>query len=341
MHHDGGRRRAPASRARSAARICCAAAAPSWPIAAMVTDLAVLSASMITPRSTARAGCVSLMMPLPAARGVATARLRAGADPRRLRTAGRPARSRSLSSADNSPRALSTCLMSSNALLPRLRRRPEASTGMAASAASVIDQQHVELLAHQRLERPTSGMSPCALRECAAPPRTRARRPRPAACRHRAARGSTASRSPPAGMRDLSSAIRFCSSSRCSGLFARLAQRARRSRDRCRPRPAASASRRPTGTSARPALSLMSRQRVERRDDLPGHVLLHGDERIVGGHRPAVLADLLGQRADRRHHRICVGEQLVLQPQRMHLLHPFGHRRARPCARTMGCANVR
>ena len=79
--------------------------------------------------------------------------------------------------------------------------------------------------------------------------------------------------------------------------------------DRCRPPPAASASRKPPGTSARPSPRVMSRQRIERGDDLARCVLLQRDERIVGGHGPAILANLLGQGGDRRHHRIGVGEQ--------------------------------
>ena len=52
-------------------------------------------------------------------------------------------------------------------------------------------------------------------------------------------------------------------------------------------------------------------------------------------------ADLLGPGGDRSHQRVAVGKELVLQPQRMELLHPFGQGNFEAIARTTGCAKVR
>ena len=54
--------------------------------------------------------------------------------------------------------------------------------------------------------------------------------------------------------------------------------------------------------------------------------LLHGDERIVVRNRPTFGTDLSGEQFDLSHHRVGVGKNLVLQPQRMHLVHPLGER---------------
>ena len=59
--------------------------------------------------------------------------------------------SRSLSSAESSPLAVSTCSISSNALLPRLGVRRKHRRNRRQRRFRV-DQQHEELLAHQRLE---------------------------------------------------------------------------------------------------------------------------------------------------------------------------------------------
>src|SRR5262245_5237750 len=66
---------------------------------------------------------------------------------------------------------------------------------------------------------------------------------------------------------------------------------------------------------------------IERRDDLARHVLLQRDEGIAGGRGRSVFANLVCQGGDGRHHRVGAGEQLELQPQGMQLLHPFRHRR--------------
>jgi hypothetical protein len=68
--------------------------------------------------------------------------------------------------------------------------------------------------------------------------------------------------------------------------------------------------------------------RIERSDDLAGRSLLHGDERIVAGHGLPILANLVGNSGDRGHHRVLIGEQLVPQPQGVHLVHPFRQRGA-------------
>ena len=99
----------------------------------------------------------------------------------------------------------------------------------------------------------------------------------------------------------------------------RLSQRAASRQDRCRPRPGASASRRPRGTSARPSPRVSRARHRARRRSGAKRVSCKATNGLSRGHGPAILAHLLGQRRDRRHQRIGVGEQLVLQPQRMHL----------------------
>ena len=56
--------------------------------------------------------------------------------------------------------------------------------------------------------------------------------------------------------------------------------------------------------------------------------LLHRNKRIVVGGGPPVLANLFGHAGDGRHQRIGVGEDLVLQPQRMELPHQIRQRRS-------------
>src|SRR6516225_7966319 len=63
--------------------------------------------------------------------------------------------------------------------------------------------------------------------------------------------------------------------------------------------------------------------RVERGDDLAGGVLLYRDEWIIGGQGPAVVANLLCHGGDWGHHGVRIGEQLVLQAQRVQLVHPL------------------
>ena len=94
----------------------------------------------------------------------------------------------------------------------------------------------------------------------------------------------TASRSPPTGMRDLSSAIRFCSSSSMQRALRRLPQRTRRGRVDA---DGGLQRRRAVHRQERPLRQRLAHVPpcVERRDDLPGYVLLHRDERIVGGRR--------------------------------------------------------
>ena len=152
--------------------------------------------------------------------------------------------------------------------------------------------------------------------ECGARPRTRARRPPPASCRHRAGRGSPlrAIRRPgyaPSVRRSAPAAVRDATGS--SPPSATVA-----SRTGSTPNGGLEhrASRRPQERPLGQRLAHVP-PGVERSDDLPGHVLLHRDEWIVGGHGLAILAHLSGHGGDRRHHRIGVGEQLVLQPQRM------------------------
>jgi hypothetical protein len=56
--------------------------------------------------------------------------------------------------------------------------------------------------------------------------------------------------------------------------------------------------------------------------------LLHGDERIAAGNGLAILANLVGKSSNRGHNRIYIGEQLVLEPQGVHLMHAFRQRGA-------------
>ena len=138
----------------------------------------------------------------------------------------------------------------------------------------LVDQQHEELLAHQRLElrQRQRGRSVvrAAIRRIASKPRSSTSR---APCRHRAAPRTSASRSPPLPICALA-ARRYAlrTSSRCSGLFAGLARRARWRRIDAERGLQQRASRRSTGTSARTAFSVASRQRIERVDDLLRHL---------------------------------------------------------------------
>ena len=53
---------------------------------------------------------------------------------------------------------------------------------------------------------------------------------------------------------------------------------------------------------------------------------MHCDKGIIAGYAFAVLANLVSQRGDRSHHRIFVGEEFVLQTQRVHLPYPIRER---------------
>ena len=77
------------------------------------------------------------------------------------------------------------------------------------------------------------------------------------------------------------------------------------------------------------AFSLRSRQASSELHDLIGNLLLHCKERIVLARRLSVLANILGKSRHHAHEGIGVGKHLVRQPQRMHLLHPFGRSRVR------------
>ncbi len=61
-------------------------------------------------------------------------------------------------------------------------------------------------------------------------------------------------------------------------------------------------------------------------DQLREH-FLRLQERVVGGHRLALLAHLLGHLGDGRDQRVAVGHQLIGQAQRMQALAPFGRLR--------------
>src|SRR5262249_9059887 len=117
---------------------------------------------------------------------------------------------RLLSSSESGPLALKTCLMRSNAL--RLTSPLSGSIeGRAASAASVSGTRIANCSRTSALKA-DNGMSPWArrMRRRASKPRS-STPPRPVPTKSNAR--MIASRSPPTGMRALSSATRFCSSS--------------------------------------------------------------------------------------------------------------------------------
>ena len=125
---------------------------------------------------------VALMMlsPGPACRRSGTsARLRAAADPRSTPNSWATSFIRCLSSAENSPRAPQHLLDEFERLAPGSAASGGSIDGIAASAAFLIDQQHVELLAHERLEGRQRHVAVRA-RECGARSRIRVRRPQPA-----------------------------------------------------------------------------------------------------------------------------------------------------------------
>ena len=68
---------------------------------------------------------------------------------------------------------------------------------------------------------------------------------------------------------------------------------------------------------------------VERVDDLLGSLFLHREERVVAADWLPVLANLVGKARHHAHERIGIGKHFVRQPQRVHLLHPFGGGRVR------------
>ena len=100
-------------------------------------------------------------------------------------------------------------------------------------------------------------------------------------------------------------------------------------RRRCRPRPAAPASRRCAGT--RSAISsCVSRQPSSPATICFGHLLLQREERIVRGHRLAILATFSAALLTAPMQRVVVAEQLVLQRAADALAHP-----SRPSAGVM------
>ena len=190
---------------------------------------------------------------------------------RRLRAAApsaipnsRPTRSVARPRADNSPRAISTCA---------IRRRPCAFVSASrqhrrngGERGFLVDQQHVDIArARSALNAPRSGDVAVRPADAAHALRTRARRPRLAPCRRKAARGSTLRAVRPANPRlqlgdpRLQQAAGAADSARpCAEAACRL--------DRCRRRPAAPANRRSTGTCARRASRCSrARHRARRR----------------------------------------------------------------------------
>ena len=65
---------------------------------------------------------------------------------------------------------------------------------------------------------------------------------------------------------------------------------------------------------------------VERGLDLIGDRTLGLDERVVGGHRPAVLAHPLGGRLERREQRVLIRQREALEAQRVHHAERLGGR---------------
>ena len=102
------------------------------------------------------------------------------------------------------------------------------------------------------------------------------------------------------------------------------------------------ASHRSTGTSvsAKASLAACAMHRAQRQS---GATCFSCSARngLSGDTGLRFLRHLARERSNRRHQRICVGEQLVLQPQRMQLLQAIPPRAALTSARTDGCANVR
>ena len=126
-------------------------------------------------------------------------------------------------------------------------------------------------------------------------------------------------------MRDFSSAMRDCSSSRCSGLVCAF----RNGRASVGSMPDGGLQRRRAVDRQEHVLA----QRfghippgVEACDDLLGDRFLHREKRVVCGDRPPILARPLGHGLNRRHQRIRIGEKFVLQPQGMQLAHGVGDR---------------
>ena len=203
----------------------------------------------------------------------------------------------------------------------------------------LIDQQHVELLAHQRLEvrQAACRREPARMRRTASNPRSSI-----AAARH-------ARIEEPADDGFAQAADRNARLELGNPLLQQLAD-ATGSWPPCAtgaspagsmPTAACSVGEPYTARNVRSArASLSVAPGIERSHDLPRDVLLHRDERIVRADGLSILANLLRQRGDRSHHRVCIGEQLVLQPQGMQLLHPLRQREL-TSARTTGCANVR
>ena len=127
-----------------------------------------------------------------------SARLRAAAEPASTPNSRATSFIRCLSSAENSPRAPSACLTSSNAATPGLLHRAGSIDGIAASAAFWSSSSMLNCSRTSALKSPTTACRR-APGECGARPRSRARRPRPAPCRHRGARGSRLRAGPRAG----------------------------------------------------------------------------------------------------------------------------------------------
>ena len=230
------------------------------------------------------------------------------------------------SSADSSPRAARTSLIS----IERLRRASASAgsmDGMRRERRFLVDQQHEELLAHHRLELRQRHVADASAANAAHGLKAALVDRSPAPCRHRAAPRITASRSPPVPDARLELGDRASAAARDAAAFRAPCAAGAYRRDRCRRPPAAPASHRPPGKCVRrPPRSSPARRRAQRRSarDTFSCMATNGLSAATGLRS---LRTCSAMRRDRRHHRIRIGEQLVLQPQRMQLLHPLRHRR--------------
>ena len=181
----------------------------------------------------------------------------------------------------------------------------------------VIDEQHEVLLAHQRLELRQGERRPVILSfaeapDCCEAPFVHGCR---APSRRRAGRVPRTSRKPPSGYRDLQLVDPILQNSRCSELLPALRVRSGVVRvDADRSLQHWRAVDRQEGPLRR-AASLMSRHASSASTICRDMRLLRAARNGLSSRRPAcVLPAPARLRLHRRHQRICVGEELVLQP---------------------------
>ena len=219
------------------------------------------------------------------------------------------------------PGAASTCRMRASAL-----RRTSMSSGSNAGKRRYrglrIDQQHEELIAHERLELRKRQGRKVFLVAADAPHRLEAALIDPGAPHADidAARewSLRECRPPECGPSDRPSAARpVHDKARSSALSGKVRSRT----DRFRTRPAPRANRRRQERSVRTRPSRRSRKASSAETIWREKLLLRRQEGIVGAHRLAMLAHPAGENGKHRRERVRVRHQLILQAHRMQAMH--------------------